>query len=272
MTSDKFNYKRFSANQFYKDVNAHLVDMADVGSGQRIVDLACGTGAVTRLIADRLKGARDSVVIGIDHSASALKQAMEDLNDVRDSAIEFVHSQVESLSETVKGKVDTVIFCNAIHYVPDKDALLTDISRTIKPGGKLAFNTSFYEGAHPPETVLFYRKWMLKANRFLRREYGLTPVKAEKVESRKHLTPTQYEELLERNGFRVEGLEIERVGVTLGGWLDISSFKDFIEGTLPGVPLEEASASLKAGVRQTFDELGVKVIPRNWLDVVAVKV
>ena len=271
MAYDEYTFKRFSINKFYADQNAHLVDMACVGSGQRIVDLACGTGGVTRQIADRLRGARDSVIIAIDHSAAALKQAMEELKDVRNAAIQFVQSQVENASESVKESVDTVIFCNAIHYVPDKAALVTDISKTLKPGGKFAFNTTFYEGAHLPETLHFYRKWMLKASRFLRREYGLSPVRSKKVEARKQLTPEEYRGLVEDNGFRVTRQEIETVQFTMDGFLDISTFEDFIDGVMPGVPLDKASVALKAGVTQTFEELKVDYIPRNWLDVVAVR-
>ena len=93
MVSDKYSFKSFSDNLFYSQQNARLVDMVDVGSGQRILDLACGTGGVTRLIAERLVGAKDSVVIALDHSTSALKQAVEELSDVGDTAIQFVQSQ-----------------------------------------------------------------------------------------------------------------------------------------------------------------------------------
>jgi ubiquinone/menaquinone biosynthesis C-methylase UbiE len=272
MASDDFGFKNFSINRFYTEQNAHLVDMVEVGSGQCIVDLACGTGGVTRIIADRLKGARDSAIIGIDHSSSALKQAMEDLKDVRDAAIQFVQSGVENISEAVKVRADAVIFCNAIHYVPDKGALLNEIADTLKPGGKLAFNTSFYEGAHLPETLQFYRRWMMKAARTLRREYGLSPSRADKVEARRHLSPEEYRGLLESHGFRVARQEVKTVNVPIQGWLDISSFEDFIVGTLPGVPLDKASAVLKSGLRQTFEEMDLRYVPRNWLDVVAVRV
>ena len=224
------------------------------------------------MIADRLRGARDSAIIGIDHSAAALKQAMEDLKDVRDSAIDFVQSQMEQLSEAVKGRVDTVIFCNAIHYVPNKADLLGEIARTLKPGGKLAFNTTFYEGAQLPETLLFYRKWMFKATRFLRREYGLSPSRAQKVEARRQLTPEEYRSLVESQGFRVTRQEIDTVQFTQEGFLDISTYVDFIEGTLPGVPLDKGSAALQAGIRQAFEEMKVEYILRNWLDIVAVRV
>ena len=271
MASNEFGFSRFADNAFYRTQNAHLVDMAGVSSGQRIVDLACGTGAVTRLIVERLRGARDSMIIGIDQSAAALKQAMDEFRDAGNSAVQFVQSRVEQLSDAVKESVDTVIFCNAIHYVPDKAALLSEISKALKPGGKLAFNTSFFEGAHLEETLLFYRKWMMKAGRILRREYGLSPTRADKVEARKQLTPEEYRRLLEVHGFQVTKQEIETVNVPIDGWLDISSFEDFIAGVMPGVPLDKASAALKAGLRQTFDEMQVEYVPRNWLDVVAVR-
>ena len=174
MASTDFSFATFSQNPFYENLNARLVAMAEPSSGQRIVDLACGTGGVTKLILEQLRGARDSVIIAMDHSAGALKQAMDDLKAHRDNAVQFVQSQVEQVSESLKERADTIIFCNAIHYIPDKDSLVVEISRALNPGGKFAFNTSFYEGGQVPESLQFYRKWMFKSARTLRREYGLS--------------------------------------------------------------------------------------------------
>ena len=270
-SGSEFSFATFSQNPFYEELNARLVAMAEPGSGQRIVDLACGTGGVTKLILQQVRGARNSVVIAMDHSASALKQAMEELKTHRDTAVQFVQSQVEQMSDSLKERADTVIFCNAIHYIPDKDALVGEISKSLNPGGRFAFNTSFYEGGQVPESMTFYRKWMFKSARILRREHGLSPQRAEKVESRKHLSADEYRDLLERNGFQVIRLEEDRVMVPIEGWLDISTFEDFIAGTLPGVPLKEASDSLQKGVHQTFEEMEIEYVPRNWLDVVAVR-
>ncbi len=271
MTSDNFSFTTFSQNHFYESLNARLVALAEPGSGQRIVDLACGTGGVTKLILEQLRGARNSVIIAMDHSASALKQAMDDIKSHRDNAVQFVQSQVEQVSESLKEQADTIIFCNAIHYIPDKDGLVDEIGRALNPGGKFAFNTSFYDGGQVPESLTFYRKWMFKSVRILRREHGLSPQRTEKVESRKHLTPDEYRTLLERHDFCILHIAEDTVQVPIDGWLDISTFEDFIEGTLPGVPLSAASDSLQKGVHQTFDEMGLTHVPRNWLDIVAVR-
>ena len=60
--------------------------------------------------------------------------------------------------------------------------------------------------------------------------------------------------------------------VPIEGWLDISHFEDFITGTMPGVPLDKASASLQKGLTLTFEEMNLKYVSRNWLDVLAVRV
>ena len=262
----------FSRNPFYQKLTDRLIELAEVKDGERIVDLACGTGLVTQRIMANLRGARDTVIIGVDHSAAALKQAVEELKDVRDSAVGFVQSQVEQVADAIKEKVDTVFFCNAIHYVPDKGGLLDSIASTIKPGGKLVFNTSFYDGPIEEGTQLFYRKWMFKAYRILRREHGLSIKRLDKVESRKQLTAEEYKTLVEGHGFRISKQEVDRVSVPLQGWLDISAFSDFIEGAMPGVPLDKASLALKKAARQTFEEMKITHTTRNWLDIVAVRV
>ena len=272
MSSKEFSFGKFSSNSFYSALNGRLVDLAELGSGQTIVDLACGTGGVTALIAERLRGACDSAVIGIDQSSVALKQAMENLNDVRHSAVRFVQSRVEQMSETVKESVDTVFYFNAIHYLSDKDSVVAEVYKLLKPGGKFVFNTSFFEGGQPEETMLFYRKWMFKTARILRKNYSLRPQKSDKVESRKHLTANQYRLLVETHGMKVKQEKIDPVPVPLEGWLDISTFEDFISGTVPGVPLAEASESLQQAARETFDELGLDYVNRNWLGIIAVRV
>ena len=272
MVGNDFSFATFSKNEFYSTLNARLVDMADVSSDRRIVDLACGAGGVTRLILERINRTKDTVVIALDHSSVALKTAMEDLKDISNNAVKFVQLGVENVSDAVKESVDTIVFCNAIHYVPDKDAVVSDIANALRPGGKFAFNTSFYEGGQHEDSTAFYSKWMLKAMRILRKEYGLKPQRsAEKVESRRQLTPDDYGNLMERNGLTIVRQTVDTVPVPIEGWLDISTFSDFIEGTMPGVPLEKASAALQKGVRQTYEEMGVTHVPRNWLDVVAVK-
>jgi hypothetical protein len=59
------------------------------------------------------------------------------------------------------------------------------------------------------------------------------------------------------------------VDMPLSGFEAISGYSLWIEGVLPGVPLEAGRESLIEGAREAFQELGLKSSPRNWLLVVA---
>ncbi len=269
MTAQTYSFEDFANQEWYRNLNVRLVDLAGLKPGQRIIDLACGPGSVTKVIVEKVKGARNTVVIGVDMSAAALKQAREELSTRTGAVVQFVEGRAEELSKIVREKVDAVVCCNAIHMLEDKDRVVAEVSRSLAPGGAFAFNTAFFNGTQAPETEQFYRRWMLRALRILKAE-GLSPTK-EKVMARQTLTPEQYEELLERHGFKVQTKELQPVGVPLEGWQDISSFEDFAQGALPGIPVDKASQVLRDAVAQVFQEFELTVVPRYWLAMVAVR-
>lgn len=269
--NESFSFVAFANAPFYQKINTDLVELSQVRPGQHVVDLACGTGGVTKIILEKLRGARESLVIGVDLSTFALKQAREELSNAKDAMVEFVLGHAEQLSHLIREKVDAVVFCNAIHLVTDKKQLSGEVFSTLRSGGVFAFNTSFYAGGHLPETEQWYRRWMFRSVRILRSEYGLSPVKAERVEARQHLTMDQYTDLLKERGFQIKEKRVTTIQVPLEGWVLISQFEDWIRGVMPGVPLKEASESLQKGAAQVFEEMNVNFIPRNWLEIVAVR-
>jgi ubiquinone/menaquinone biosynthesis C-methylase UbiE len=270
MSSDEYSFKAFSEHAFYRQVNEALIDRAQLRRGWTVVDVACGSGAITELILDKIRGAREAMVIGVDMSTTALRDAADKVAGARDAVVEFVQSRAEEMSASIKRAVDAVVFCNGIHYIEDKHGLLEEVRRTLKPGGVFAFNTGFFEGAIPPETLMYYRRWMIKALRKLKKEHNLRPEHS-KVESRRQLTADEYRALLESEGFEIRFQEIYPGQVTEQGWIDLSRFSDFIAGALPGVPLETASDVLVESMHETFEEFNLTVWPRNWLTVVAAR-
>ena len=158
-----YAFGSFANLDFYKIINARLLDIAEISEQRQIVDLGCGDGGVTKLILDRIQAARQSCIYAIDHSAAAIKEAIVNIGDRKEAAVKFIQGDAANLREKLIGDVDAVVYCNSIHYVPDKVALLTMIRDAIKPGGTFVFNSSFFKGAHPPETDLFARKWMMRS-------------------------------------------------------------------------------------------------------------
>jgi ubiquinone/menaquinone biosynthesis C-methylase UbiE len=262
-----YTLDKFAQHPFYLEVNRRLVALTGLHAGQHVVDLGSGTGAVTRLLAEEVKN-NGAEVIGVEPSQTAIDVAMRNLENLRDGLVRFIQGSAEKLSQLVRGPVDAVFFCNAIHLVQEKELVLKEIKQTLREDGTFSFNTSFYQGAEPPESEQFYRKWMMKALRVLKSEYGISPDKT-KVEARHRLTEAEYVTLLEENGFKIRNREVVQVEMPLSGFESISEYSLWIEGVLPGVPLEAGAASLREGARQAFQELGLKFSPRNWLLVVA---
>jgi ubiquinone/menaquinone biosynthesis C-methylase UbiE len=270
--SEEYSFTSFSNLPFYTKINERLLDLAEVGKQRKIVDLGCGTGGITKLILERLQSAKDTVIYAVDHSTTALKAAADEIGDRKDVAINYVHSEVQNLTGAVKERVDAIVYCNSIHYVPDKPALINQIKEKLLPNGIFAFNTSFFEGSHPEDSHEFFRKWMMRSLRILKREYGLSANKAAKVESRVQLKASDYVDLVEDAGFKVLVNDFNRVEVPISGWHHISGFSDWIEGVMPGVPLDKGRESLQKGLAQIWDEMELKTIPRVWLSVSAAKV
>ena len=268
--SDEYSFTEFSSQPFYRKVNSRLVDMSEVFNQHKIIDLGCGTGGITKLILDRLNGTKETVIYAVDHSASALRSAVEELGGRKEAAVRFVHAEVQNLASSVNEQVDAVIYCNSIHYVNDKVELLNQIRERLRPGGILAFNTSFFDGSHPPESHDFYRRWMMRSLRTLRKDHGLFPDKsADKTGARRQLTPEEYTALLEAAGFEIVKTENHCVQVPESGFHHISGFRDWIEGVMPGVPLGKGRDALQKSLKQVFKEMEIETVPRIWLGVMA---
>lgn len=268
--SDEYSFTEFSSQPFYRRVNSRLVEMSGVFNHHKIIDLGCGTGGITKIILEHLTGTKETVIYAVDHSASALKTAVDELGGRKEAVIRFVHAEVQNLTASVNEQVDAVIYCNSIHYVNDKSMLLKQIRERLRPGGILAFNTSFFEGSHPPESLDFYRRWMMRSLRTLRRDHGLFPDKnADKTGARQQLTPEEYEALLEEAGFEIVRSESVVVPVPESGFHHISGFQDWIEGVMPGVPLGKGRDALQKSLKQVFKEMELETVPRVWLGITA---
>lgn len=280
--TNQFTFERFAAHAFYTDVNRALVKQALAHLTKRpahqsltIVDMACGTGAVTRLIAQELaqQGLLEQArLIGVDPSAEALRHArlgMEELG-LKVNA-DFVQGESSDLP-TIVGKADAVFFCNAIHLVPDKLSAFKEVATILSPGGIFACNSAFYEGTYVAGTERFYRLWTRRAVGWLRKEHPESRVSRDaKATAMQWLSPEGYINLFNEAGFCDVETERTDVPISLDAWRDLGHYWLFIEGALPGVPLGIAADALGQAVYEAGQELGMTEVPRNWLQIVAVR-
>jgi trans-aconitate 2-methyltransferase len=140
MPWDPERYHQFQRERFapFED----LLRLVQVRPGLRVVDLGCGTGELTRRLADALP---DSTVLGLDASAEMLRRAAEQIRP----GLRFELGTIEE----VEGGWDLVFSHAAIQWVPDHEALVPRLLSLVTPGGQLAVQLPSNHG-HPTHTLI----------------------------------------------------------------------------------------------------------------------
>lgn len=109
------------------------LDKTPLPEGAHIIDIACGTGALTREIASRLKG--NGRIVGADLNETMIELATQRHPSVAHEAA-YVSSDVCELP--FENATFDLAFCQqGLQFFPDKEAALTEIRRILKQGGEL---------------------------------------------------------------------------------------------------------------------------------------
>ena len=111
-----------------------LVAAAEVQPGSRVLDVACGTGAVTRILAERVGPA--GTVVGLDINPGMLAVAR---TAVPLPNIEWLEGSAVNMA-LPDATFDSVLCEQGLQFFPDKPAALAEMRRVLKPGGRLALS------------------------------------------------------------------------------------------------------------------------------------
>ena len=76
---------------------------------------------------------------------------------------------------------------------------------------------------------------------------------------------------LKAGGFSCIDTFEEQALMTMDSYRDIGQYWLFIEGALPGIPLALGAQALGISAYKAGEELGLKEVPRNWLQIIAHK-
>jgi arsenite methyltransferase len=105
-----------------------------IDPGSVVLDLGCGAGT-DLLMAAQMTGPAGRV-IGVDMTASMLERARMSADEMGLGNVEVHEALIEALP-LADASVDVVISNGVIDLVPDKDAVLDEIDRVLRPGGRL---------------------------------------------------------------------------------------------------------------------------------------
>jgi ubiquinone/menaquinone biosynthesis C-methylase UbiE len=112
-----------------------LIRLAAVRPDERVLDVACGTGIVARLVSDQVDS--NGTVAGVDINPGMLEVARS--NTPADMSIEWHESAAEDMP--LPDEAFDVVLCQlSLQFIPDKLAALQEMHRVLAPGGRLLLN------------------------------------------------------------------------------------------------------------------------------------
>ena len=190
-----------------------LVEALQPQPGERILDLGCGDGFLTRRIAES-----GATVVGVDNSPQMIAAAKERGVDAR-------HVSGEALP--FDREFDAVFSNAALHWMSDHDAVLRGVHRALKPGGR------FVAECGGQGNIAAIRVALLAV---------LTPlgIPAERIENNRFFSCAEYRARLEAQGFLVDEITLTPrptpLASGMAAWLET-----FRSSVLELLPAEDAA-------------------------------
>src|SRR5262252_7176507 len=111
---------------------ADLIDRAAPGRGERVLDIACGTGVVSRLAAERMGSGR---VVGLDINAGMLAVA----RSLNSTSIEWYEGSALAMPFP-DASFDLCLCQLGLQFFPDRPAAIRDMFRVLQLGGRGALS------------------------------------------------------------------------------------------------------------------------------------
>lgn len=136
------SYERYFVPAIGAPLARDLVDRAALRAGERVLDVACGTGIVTRLAAEQV--GPTGTVAGLDVNPGMLAVARAVTPPGR--SIDWHEASAEAMP-LPDGGFDVVLCQMGLQFIPDKAAAVSEMRRVLAPGGRLLVTTP---GPTPP--------------------------------------------------------------------------------------------------------------------------
>ncbi|MGE3289539.1 MAG: class I SAM-dependent methyltransferase [Pseudonocardia sp.] len=134
------NYERHFVPKIATPVSATLLETAALRAGERVLDVACGTGVIARLAAERV--GPSGTVTGLDLSPEMIDHA----RGVSPPTVEWHVGDAESLP-FADGAFDVVLCQMGLMFMQDRPAAVAEMRRVTAAGGRVVVNTPGVEPA-----------------------------------------------------------------------------------------------------------------------------
>ncbi len=142
------NYERYFVPAIGLPLATELVETALLGPGERVLDVACGTGVVARLAADQVGAAGHVTALDVNPGMLAVARSVSS-----QAAIEWREGAAEDM-QLPDAAYDAALCQMGLQFFADKGAALGELYRVLAPGGRLVVNVP---GPMPPVFQILQR-------------------------------------------------------------------------------------------------------------------
>jgi ubiquinone/menaquinone biosynthesis C-methylase UbiE len=224
------NYERHFVPAISAPVAIDLLAVAAPRAGERVLDVACGTGVVTRLAAAAV--GESGSVVGLDVNPAMLGVAKAVTPP--ESEVRWREASAEAIPFS-DATFDLVLSQLGLQFVPDRPAAVHEMRRVLAPGGRLALNVAgrageIFEAAEPA----FERHLGPPAGAFVRTVFSLHD-------------PDSLRTLLEDGGFHDIEVRVEPKR------LRVPAPREFLWQYVFGTPLAIAARAADAEQRTALE-------------------
>jgi ubiquinone/menaquinone biosynthesis C-methylase UbiE len=151
--------------QYWLWIQRGLADACMNDTSGRMLDLGCGQGRLTTLLAGRFPGAQ---IIGIDLSGAAIERARDSAKAHGLANVAYKSASIESsLADCANASVELVLFCEVTFFFPAWRAALDQVARVLRPGGVMcvAFRPQYFDALRLAQLRLFENTALLLEQR-----------------------------------------------------------------------------------------------------------
>ncbi len=129
------NYERYFVPMIGRPVAEMLIDAAELQPGQRVLDVACGTGVVARLAARKVGSA--GAVAGLDINPGMLAVA----RSVAPAELGIQWHEASAEAMPLPDEAFDVVLCQmGLQFMTDRLQALREMRRVLRSGGRVAIN------------------------------------------------------------------------------------------------------------------------------------